>query len=80
MSNKIRRPNCDPLINWLREATEEDIENTGTTIGMLKQIARGYRPANAKRAVLIENASGGRVTRQDLCPDDWPEIWPELAA
>jgi len=27
----------------------------------------------------IEAATGGRVTRQDLRPDDWQAIWPELA-
>ena len=80
MSQKVKRPKCEPLIQWLREATDQDIANTGTTLGMLKQIAQGNRPGSAKRAVMIEIASGGRVTRQDLHPDDWPEIWPELAA
>lgn len=27
----------------------------------------------------IERATGGAVTRKDLRPDDWQEIWPELA-
>lgn len=26
----------------------------------------------------IERASGGAVTRQDLRPHDWQDIWPEL--
>jgi DNA-binding transcriptional regulator YdaS (Cro superfamily) len=30
-------------------------------------------------AVLIERATGGLVSRQDLRPDDWQRIWPELA-
>lgn len=29
-------------------------------------------------AVRIEQASGSQVTRRDLRPDDWVEIWPEL--
>jgi DNA-binding transcriptional regulator YdaS (Cro superfamily) len=29
---------------------------------------------------LIEIAVGGKVTRQDLRPNDWQKIWPELAA
>jgi DNA-binding transcriptional regulator YdaS (Cro superfamily) len=33
-------------------------------------------PANC---VLIERATGGKVTRQRLRPDDWQAIWPELA-
>lgn len=28
--------------------------------------------------VAIERATNGAVTRQDLRPDDWREIWPEL--
>jgi len=27
----------------------------------------------------IERLTSGAVTRQDLRPDDWREIWPELA-
>lgn len=80
MADPVKPPKCTSLLEWLREATEQDIENTGTSEGMLRQIAHRRRPASAKRAVLIESASGGRVTRQDLCPNDWPEIWPELAA
>jgi DNA-binding transcriptional regulator YdaS (Cro superfamily) len=29
--------------------------------------------------VAIERATAGAVTRRDLRPDDWAEIWPELA-
>lgn len=32
-----------------------------------------------QRCVAIERLSGGVVTRRDLRPDDWREIWPELA-
>lgn len=71
---------CVPLLSWIRQASEKEIEKTGTTIGMLRQIAHGHRAASAKRAVLIEIASAGQVTRQDLRPNDWPEVWPELAA
>jgi DNA-binding transcriptional regulator YdaS (Cro superfamily) len=28
----------------------------------------------------IERLTGGAVTRQELHPDDWQVIWPELAA
>jgi DNA-binding transcriptional regulator YdaS (Cro superfamily) len=28
----------------------------------------------------IERESGGKVTRKDLRPSDWQDIWPELAA
>lgn len=39
----------------------------------------GRRPGAAYCAA-IERATGGRVTRRDLRPDDWAAIWPELAA
>lgn len=80
MAKKIRRPSCEPLVSWLREATPQDISKIGVCRSMVYQISRGIRPSNAKRSVLIEQATGGRVTRKDLHPDDWHEIWPELAA
>lgn len=50
----------------------------GTSAGQLHQIAFGFRSANPKLATAIESASGGKVTRKDLFPDDWKSIWPEL--
>lgn len=38
----------------------------------------GRRPS-PESCVLIEQITGGQVTRQDLRPDDWQRIWPELA-
>ena len=32
-----------------------------------------------KRCVLIEQVTNGAVTRRDLRPHDWKELWPELA-
>ena len=34
---------------------------------------------DAKECVAIERATAGVVTRRHLRPDDWREIWPELA-
>jgi len=31
-------------------------------------------------AAAIERATNGQVTRRDLRPHDWRNIWPELAA
>ena len=33
-----------------------------------------------EKCLLIERATDGAVTRRDLRPHDWQEIWPELAA
>lgn len=40
----------------------------------------GLRGIPAERCAAIERATGGQVTRKDLRPNDWQEIWPELAA
>ena len=40
--------------------------------------ARGSSP-DAIHCTAIERATGGAVTRRDLRPDDWVQIWPELA-
>lgn len=40
--------------------------------------ARGTLP-DAIYCVAIERATQGAVTRQDLRPDDWQKIWPEIA-
>lgn len=39
----------------------------------------GSRPVPAHFCAAIETATQGLVTRQDLRPDDWHLIWPELA-
>ena len=39
----------------------------------------GKRGVPIERCVAIERATAGRVTRQALRPDDWQDIWPELA-
>lgn len=43
-----------------------------------KMVARS-KAVPIERCVPIERATNGQVTRRDLRPDDWHEIWPELA-
>lgn len=40
--------------------------------------ANGQRTPPVIWCVRIESATGGVVTRRDLRPDDFAEIWPEL--
>lgn len=40
--------------------------------------ANGLRPFPEKHCVTIERETGRSITRQDLRPDDWQAIWPEL--
>ena len=46
----------------------------------IRQWRHGYsdRKPSPENCVSIEVATGGQVTRQDLRPDDWHRIWPEL--
>lgn len=47
----------------------------------IRQWQHGYgdRKPSPANCVAIERATEGVVTRQDLRPDDWRDIWPELA-
>lgn len=40
--------------------------------------ADGKRPIPVHRAVQIERATGGKVTRQEMRPNDYWEIWTDL--
>jgi DNA-binding transcriptional regulator YdaS (Cro superfamily) len=44
----------------------------------LSQLASGAASISPERCVAIERATGRQVMRQDLRPDDWADIWPEL--
>ena len=51
----------------------------GVSCGTVNQWVKGSRPIPANRAVAIERATGGLVTRQEMFPDTWQDVWPELA-
>lgn len=40
----------------------------------------GWKAIPIERCVSIEQATGGRVRRWDLRPEDWRDLWPELCA
>jgi DNA-binding transcriptional regulator YdaS (Cro superfamily) len=40
----------------------------------------GKRRMGTEHGAAIEQATGGRVTRQQLWPASWQRMWPELAA
>lgn len=50
----------------------------GVSLSYLSQMSDGTSAINPKRCVAIEEATDGSVTRKDLRPDDWSQIWPEL--
>jgi len=51
----------------------------GTAPSVVSQWRTGARPVPIKSCVAIERVTAGGVSRRDLRPDDWQEIWPELA-
>ena len=50
----------------------------GVEASFIGQIVSGLRPVPPLKCVAIERATSGAVTRRDLRPIDWREIWPEL--
>jgi DNA-binding transcriptional regulator YdaS (Cro superfamily) len=59
--------------------TQVDLaQRVGISQSMISQISTGLRPCPIPTCVAIERETGGSVTRKDLRPDDWQEIWPEL--
>lgn len=69
------------LRQWLqlvRGRTEELSRALDVSGSLVSQWARG-KPVAAERCAAIEAATNGAVRRWDLRPDDWREIWPELA-
>jgi DNA-binding transcriptional regulator YdaS (Cro superfamily) len=53
-------------------------QQLGISPSYLSQLASGLAPISPERAVDIERATKGAVTRKDLRPEDWQFIWPEL--
>jgi DNA-binding transcriptional regulator YdaS (Cro superfamily) len=51
---------------------------TGVKPPTVCQWLNGHRPVPASKSSTIERETKGEVTRQDLHPDDWHLIWPEL--
>ena len=62
-----------------KQERKEFAEKVGTSVGHLTNFCYGYTSLAAKACVLIERESKGEVSRRNLMPNDWHEIWPELA-
>lgn len=44
------------------------------------KMASGDKSIPLEHATAIEKFTSGVVTRKDIRPDDWQDIWPELAS
>jgi len=71
------------LSQYFEEHGRGSASQLATAIGAhssdLSNWTTGQRPVPVKAAVAIELATNKIVTRQELCPNDWHLIWPELA-
>ncbi|MGH8647613.1 MAG: transcriptional regulator [Gammaproteobacteria bacterium] len=45
----------------------------------VSKMVSGEKPIPISHMAAIEAFSNGQVTRQEMRPDDWQSIWPELA-
>lgn len=59
--------------------TSELAQAVGVAPSMIYQWRKGIRSVPVNRCLSVERATNGAVTRRDLRPDDWKDIWPELA-
>lgn len=71
------------LLNYFNELSCDDrrafLERAGLTEGYLRRACSASVKMFPNRCVAIERATNGAVTRKDLRPHDWRDIWPELA-
>lgn len=68
-------------LNGLTKQEQADFaERCGTTVGYMRKVCSVGGLLREKVCALAEAHSAGAVTRKDLRPDDWMEIWPELRA
>lgn len=54
-------------------------EKLGISEPYLYQCMTGFREMEPAKAVEVEQATQGAITRQMLRPKTWQRIWPELA-
>jgi len=70
------------LSDWLSAGRGRGIELASAVVvpaSLVSQWSTGVRPVPIERCLPIERATGGAVTRKDLRPADWADIWPEAA-
>ena len=70
------------LQTWLGEKRGRAADlaaSLGVPRSFVTKMAAGDRPVPIAHMALIERITEGAVTRPMLRPDDWQDIWPELA-
>lgn len=61
-----------------REARKALAVRMGTDEQVLRNVGGG-KSIGPHLAVRIERATDGAVTRREMRPDDWRDLWPELS-
>lgn len=72
----------NPISKYLHDTGMSQVEfakGIKVSQGMVHQYTNGLRPVSEKVCVRIENFTERRLNRKVLRPDDWADIWPELA-
>jgi len=71
------------LSEYFTEPESESAAAIARTLGvspvLVSQWRNLSRPVPAERCLAIERATNGAVTRRDLRPHDYQNIWPDLA-
>ena len=49
----------------------------GPSKSYLSQLATGRAAISPSRCIVIETFTDGKVSRSDMRPSDWAEIWPD---
>jgi DNA-binding transcriptional regulator YdaS (Cro superfamily) len=73
---------CMKLSDWLKEQPGRGralADAVGVPQSFVSKMASGAKQPPAERCASIERATAGVVTRADLRPADYLDIWPELA-
>lgn len=69
------------LKDWVRAERGRAVR-LGAAIGvhpvLIRQWSGQERPIPVRHMAAIELATGGAVTREEMC-EDWARVWPELA-
>lgn len=71
------------LIDYLQQeqmSQTDFAEKADVSSGMLSQWLSGHRPIAPIQCTSIEKLTYGKVRREDLRPDDFWLIWPDLKA
>jgi DNA-binding transcriptional regulator YdaS (Cro superfamily) len=53
-------------------------KDIGVSPSFIWQIVNGLKPVPLELCAAIELSTNGAVSRRDLRPKDWQQIWPEL--